>query len=287
MASLRIFLADDHEVVRRVITALLTFHRGWEICGEAADGREAVEKVAQLKPDIALLDIDMPNMNGLEATRQIVQNTPSQKVIVLTMANTEQVARDVFHAGALGFVLKPNATHDLAVAIEAVHRGQTFFTARFADTILKSYLKGDKENGSTEATLTEPQRETVRLLTEELSMTLGHQWSKPRVARKTAKYLAIAAILLATAGVWWYVLNGEPGHAPPVVDKLFVRLGLKTPAPPIYNGNPDTKVWIDVHTALYYCPGAEAYGKTREGKSARQHDAQLDHFEPASGNACD
>jgi len=166
MASLRIFLADDHEVVRRVITALLTFHRGWEICGEAADGREAVEKVAQLKPDIALLDIDMPNMNGLEATRQIVQNTPSQKVIVLTMANTEQVARDVFHAGALGFVLKPNATHDLAVAIEAVHRGQTFFTARFADTILKSYLKGDKENGSTEATLTEPQRETVRLLTE-------------------------------------------------------------------------------------------------------------------------
>src|SRR6266852_5833217 len=101
MATLRIFVADDQERVRRVITSLLAFHPGWEICGEATDGREAVEKVARLKPDIVLLDADMPNMGGLEATREIVQNNRSHKVIVLTTTNTDQVVLDVFHAGAL------------------------------------------------------------------------------------------------------------------------------------------------------------------------------------------
>src|ERR1700704_4862238 len=141
MAVLRIFIADDHEMVRRVISALLAFHPDWVVCGEAADGHEAVKKVAELKPDIGLMDIDMPNTDGLEATRQIVQDNPSRKVIVLTMAATEQVVHDVFHAGARGFVLKANATHDLAPAIEAVQRGQTFFTPRFAEIILKRYLQ--------------------------------------------------------------------------------------------------------------------------------------------------
>src|SRR6266566_3226188 len=108
MSGLRIFVVDDHEMVRHVISALLAFHPDWVVCGEAADGREAVRMVSDLKPDIILMDIDMPDMNGLEATRQIVQDNPSRKVIVLTMAATERVVHDVFHAGAQGFVLKAN-----------------------------------------------------------------------------------------------------------------------------------------------------------------------------------
>jgi DNA-binding NarL/FixJ family response regulator len=287
MTALRIFVADDHEMVRRVITALLGLHPEWEICGEAADGSEAVQKVAQLKPDVVLLDIDMPNVDGLEATRQIVQDHPSRRVIVLTMATTEQVVLDVFHAGARGFVLKANATHDLPAAIEAVRRGQTFFTARFAEMILKSYLQGTRDSGSTDATLTERERETVHLLTDELTMTLGHQFNKPKVVHKVGKYLAIAAILVAAVGVLWYYLNGEPDHAPPAVENLLVSLGLKSLPPPLENGNPDAKVWIDVHTALYYCRGADAFGKTSRGRIASQREAQLDHFKPAAGKPCD
>jgi len=96
-----------------------------------------VEKVACLKPDIVLIDIDMPEVDGLAATRQIVQDSPSRTVIVLTMTNTEQVVRDVFRAGALEFVSKPNATHDLVAAIEAIHLGHTFFASRFAEMIVK------------------------------------------------------------------------------------------------------------------------------------------------------
>jgi DNA-binding NarL/FixJ family response regulator len=287
MAALRIFVADDHEIVRRVITALLGLHPEWQICGEAADGSEAVRKVAQLKPDIVLLDIDMPNVDGLEATRQIVKDNPSRKVIVLTMATTEEVVLDVFHAGARCFVLNANATHDLPSAIEAVQRGQTFFTARFAELILKSYLQATGETGSTDATLTERERETVQLLTDELTVTLGHQFKRPRVVRRVGKYLAIAVMVVAGAGILWYYLNGEPDHAPPAVENLLVSLGLKSPPPPLENGNPNAKVWIDVHTALYYCRGADAFGKTSRGRIASQRDAQLDHFKPAAGKPCD
>src|SRR5258705_2838544 len=126
--ALRIFVTDDSEIVRRVLTALLASHPGWEVCGEAADGREALEKIAQLKPDIVLLDIDMPNLDGLEATRQIMQTHPSQKVIILTMTESEQIARDVFHAGALGFVLKANATHDLISAGFAMHTEDSYIS---------------------------------------------------------------------------------------------------------------------------------------------------------------
>jgi DNA-binding NarL/FixJ family response regulator len=287
MASLRILVADDHEIARRVIIALLAFHPGWEICGEASDGREALEKVAQLRPDIVLLDIDMPIMNGLEATRQIVQTHPVQKIIILTMSDSEQIVRDVFHAGALGFVLKSNATHDLTSAIEAVQRGQTFFTARFAELILKGYLKDDQGKESDEAPLTERERETVQLLTKELTITVGHQWGKPNTARRAAKHLAIAMIMIAATAAGWFAYGGQMEQARSLMDKSLVSLRLKKPPPPIYNGNPDTRVWIDLHTALYYCPGADAYGKTRQGKFARQRNAQLDHFESASRKACD
>jgi hypothetical protein len=195
--------------------------------------------------------------------------------------------RGVFRAGALGFVNKPNATHDLVAAIEAVQRGRTFFTARFAETVLKSYLEEEKLQGANEPELTERERITIRLLTDEMNMTAAQQWRKPKVTGKAARYAAILLIVLTVSGVGWWVLNGEPEHAPPVLEKLFVSLGLKPSQVSLVNGNPDAKVWIDVHTALYFCAGSESFGKTQKGRLAKQREAQLDHFEPASGKPCD
>src|SRR5213080_626744 len=102
MSTLRILVADDHEVVRRGLCDLLKSHAGWEVCAEAADGREAIEKVKQLKPDIVILDIGMPNLNGLTAARQILQAQPSQKILILTITDEEQVIREILEAGARG-----------------------------------------------------------------------------------------------------------------------------------------------------------------------------------------
>jgi len=118
--KLRILLADDHEIVRRGLASLLIRHEGWEICGEANDGREAVEKVRQLKPDVIIIDIGMPNLNGLDATRRILQEDPTAKIIVLTVTDADQVIREALDAGARGFVLKSDAARDLVTAIEAL-----------------------------------------------------------------------------------------------------------------------------------------------------------------------
>ncbi len=106
MSALRILVADDHEVVRRGLCALLKSHAGWEVCAEAVDGREAVHQVNQLKPDIVILDIGMPNLNGLTAARQILHAHPQQKILILTISDAEQIVREVLNAGARGFVLK-------------------------------------------------------------------------------------------------------------------------------------------------------------------------------------
>ena len=101
--KLRILLADDHEIVRRGLCALLQKHEGWEVIGECSDGRDAVEKAKQLKPDVVILDIGMPNLNGLDATRQLMQHDPNFKVIVLTITDSDQVIREALDAGARGF----------------------------------------------------------------------------------------------------------------------------------------------------------------------------------------
>ena len=107
--KLRILLADDHEIVRRGLRALLEKHEGWEVCGEASDGRECVEKALQLNPDVVIVDIGMPNLNGLDTTRQLLQHDPHFKVIVLTITDSDQVIREALDAGACGFVLKSDA----------------------------------------------------------------------------------------------------------------------------------------------------------------------------------
>jgi DNA-binding NarL/FixJ family response regulator len=166
MSNLRILLADDHEVVRKGLCSLLQAH-GWEICGEVSDGRQAVEKTQQLRPDLVILDIGMPNLNGLDATRQILHSNPQQKILILTITDTDQVVRDVLQAGARGFVLKSDAARDLVAAVEAVQQHRTFFTSRVGEMVLDGYLKGGTTRGEpTLPSLTPREREIVQLLAE-------------------------------------------------------------------------------------------------------------------------
>lgn len=167
MSSLRILIADDHEVARRGVCSLLETHPGWEICGEAADGREAVACAKRVKPDLALLDIGMPSLNGLDATRQILAAAPETRVLILTMHDSEQVVREVLAAGALGFLLKSDAGRDLVAAVEALQHRRTFFTTRVAQLVLEGYLHpGSEANQPFRSVLTPREREVIQLLAE-------------------------------------------------------------------------------------------------------------------------
>jgi len=168
MTALRILVADDHEIVRRGLCAILGSHPGWEVCGEAADGREAVEKTKQLRPDIVILDIGMPSLNGLDATRQILRNDSQQRVLILTITDAEQVIEEVLRAGARGFVLKADAAKDLTMAVEALQQDRTFFNSRAGEMVLNGFLRGG-EHVSKKAILprlTAREREVVQLLAE-------------------------------------------------------------------------------------------------------------------------
>jgi len=167
MSPLRILIADDHEVVRHGVRALLEAHPDWEVCDEAIDGREAVEKAKRLSPDVIILDIGMPGLNGLESARQIRKALPDSEVLILTMHDSEQVVREVLAAGARGYVLKSDAGRDLVSAVEALSHHKTFFTTSVAELVLQKYLRGGPEATAEEAsTLTPREREVVQLLAE-------------------------------------------------------------------------------------------------------------------------
>ena len=140
MNRLRILVADDHEIVRRGLIAMIKAHPDWEVCAEADNGRQAIEKAAQTKPDVAILDIGMPVLNGLEATRHIVRENPNVRVLILTITDTDQAVKAVLDAGARGFLLKSDAARDLVTAVEALQHDKTFFTARVADLVLAGFL---------------------------------------------------------------------------------------------------------------------------------------------------
>jgi len=167
MSAFRILIADDHEIVRHGIRALIESHPGWEVCAEAVDGREAVEKTVELRPDLALIDVSMPNLNGLDAARQILQTLPHICVLILTMHESEQIVREVLEVGARGFLLKSDAARDLVSAIQALQRRTTFFTSSVAEMVLNGFLD---RNGDTpkpfKDRLTPREREVVQLLAE-------------------------------------------------------------------------------------------------------------------------
>jgi DNA-binding NarL/FixJ family response regulator len=168
--SFRILLADDHEIVRRGLRSLLENHEGWEVCGEARDGREAVEQALRLKPDVVILDIGMPLLNGLEATRQLLHHNPHFKVIVLTITDSDHVIREALEAGARGFVLKSDAARDLVSAVEALQNQRVFFTGRANDMVLAGFLGKGHTLSTNEASklpaLTAREREITQLLVE-------------------------------------------------------------------------------------------------------------------------
>jgi len=140
MSIFRILLADDHPVYRLGLCSLLGSHEGWEICGEAADGREAIKKCKQLKPDLLILDICMPRLNGVDAARQILRDNPDQRILVLTDVGSVQVVRDCLEAGVRGWVFKSDGTADLTTAVEAMQRQRFTFSSRVSDLILDGYL---------------------------------------------------------------------------------------------------------------------------------------------------
>lgn len=181
---LRILIADDHEVARRGIRSLLENHPGWEVCAEAKDGRDAVELATTTKPEVVLLDIGMPNLNGLEAARQISAMLPGAGILILTMHDSDSMVRDVLRAGARGFLLKSDAGRDLVAAVEAVQRQRTFFTTRVSQMVLDGFLDRERRNTTTEMDDNEPdlltsrEREVIQLLAEgrtskEVAVTLN------------------------------------------------------------------------------------------------------------------
>jgi DNA-binding NarL/FixJ family response regulator len=176
VAAIRILVADDHEVVRQGLIDILKHKPEWQVCGEACNGREAIEQAEQLMPDVIVMDISMPGLNGLEATRHIVKANPSTKVLVLTLHDSDDIIRDVLKAGARGFLLKSDSAGELRAAVDALLRDKTYFTTKVADMVLEGYLRG----GSPIATspLTAREREVVQLLaegssTKEVAVALG------------------------------------------------------------------------------------------------------------------
>ncbi len=157
----RILVADDHEVVRGGLRAILESRAGWEVCGEATTGREAVHKARQLHPDVAIIDITMPELNGLEATRQIRKALPKTEVLILTMHESEQVVHEVLDAGARGYVLKSDAAEDLVTAVELLLDHKPFFSSRIGEL-----MRGDSSPHERRPLLTSREREIVQLLSE-------------------------------------------------------------------------------------------------------------------------
>ncbi len=162
--KLRILLADDHELVRRGIRELLRVRRGFTIVGEASNGQEAVEKSTRLKPDVAIVDISMPGLDGLQATRQIRDASPTTEVIVLTMHESDQMVRRVLDAGALGYVLKSDLATHLVGAVKDVSAGKLFLTPRVSDIVLKGFLKNGNQAEPRENSRTRPTPREVQVI---------------------------------------------------------------------------------------------------------------------------
>ena len=161
----RILLADDHAVVRRGLRALLEAQQDFEVCAEASNGREAVELALQHKPDVAVLDLSLTQLNGIEVTRQIRKETPETEVMIFTLHDNEAEIRDVLHAGARGYVLKSEADEQIVRAVESLSRHHAFFSDHVSETLLDSFVEqsGPGSNGSL---LTNREREVVQLIAE-------------------------------------------------------------------------------------------------------------------------
>jgi DNA-binding NarL/FixJ family response regulator len=167
MSSVRILIADDHELIRRGLISALAERPEWSVVAEASDGRQACELAAQHAPDIAVLDLSMPERNGLDVTRELRTSTPKTRVLIVTAHESEQLIREVLDAGAMGYVLKSDAGRILVQAIEALLDERPFFTTKVARFVLDGYLRASGTSAPAEAmALTPRERHIVQLLAE-------------------------------------------------------------------------------------------------------------------------
>jgi two-component system, NarL family, response regulator NreC len=168
MSPIRILLADDHGIVRKGLRLFLEQHSGMEVVGEAADGREAVRLAQECHPDIVIMDISMPSMNGIEATAQIVKNQPQIGVIMLSMHSDEGYLVRTLTAGAKGYLLKDSAETDMIRAIQAVVKGRPFFSPAIAQTLLEDFVRQLQQRGLQDSydLLTDREKEIIQLLAE-------------------------------------------------------------------------------------------------------------------------
>jgi len=167
MSKIRIVLADDHDVVRAGIRGVLERQKETEVVGEASDGREAVALARSLKPDIIVMDIAMPELNGLEATRQIVAADIGVKVLILSMHSSRQFVSEVLKAGAAGYLLKNGALREMAPAITAVTAGKVYLSPGVAEVVVEDYVRHVPATGQVAFnTLSAREREVLQLLAE-------------------------------------------------------------------------------------------------------------------------
>jgi len=165
---LRILIADDHSVVRRGLRAVLESHKDWRVCAEAANGTEAVELAKRFKPDVAVMDISMSELNGVEATRRIQKVSPKTEVLVLSMHESELLLRQTLEAGARGYILKDDGDQNLLSAVEAVHKHERYFSPKIRRAIEagRVHLDLENEDTTTRERLTPREREIIQLLAE-------------------------------------------------------------------------------------------------------------------------
>ena len=181
MKPLRILIADDHDLMRRGIKTLLLTHAGWEICGEANTGREAVTKAEELKPDIAILDIGMSDLDGIEAARRIRKASPGTEILILSVHYSDQLIREIVEVGVRGYIVKADSDRDLIIAVETIASHKPFFTSCATEVILGIFNPGGPVKnvpGLIRERLTSREREIVQMLAEgksskEVASSLG------------------------------------------------------------------------------------------------------------------
>jgi len=204
----RIFIADDHEIVRRGLRDMIARHPGWEVCGEARDGREAVDMAATLKPDVAVVDLAMPVLDGIAATRLIRAASPGTEVLAFTMHESDDLAAAVLAAGGRGCMLKSAAVRSLVAAIETVAAHRPYFPADATDALRDLFRRASTTDAAPRL-LSPREREVVRLLAE------GHDRravaARLGIAERTVKAHQEAAMLKtgahSVAGLVRYALR--------------------------------------------------------------------------------